>query len=94
MSTMIVRHTVSDYGKWKSIYDEFAPVRKERGVIGANVRRVADDPNTIIVTHRFNDLDAARAFANSEDLKEAMADAGVTGPPEFWFTEDIEQTPY
>jgi hypothetical protein len=39
-------------------------------------------------------MNAARAFANSEDLKSAMADAGVTGQPEIWFTEDIEQTPY
>jgi hypothetical protein len=26
-------------------------------------------------------------------LKSAMADAGVSGPPEMWFGEDIEHTP-
>jgi quinol monooxygenase YgiN len=94
MTTMIARHTVSDYGKWKSVYDDLAPVRKESGVIGASVGRDPDDGNTIIVVHRFNDLDAARAFAQSKDLKEAMAEAGVVGAPEFWFAEEVEQTPY
>ena len=94
MATMFVRHKVNDYGNWKGIYDEFASVRKEKGVTGASVHRDANDSNTIIVTHQFKDLNAATAFANSEELKTAMANAGVAGPPEIWFSEDIEQTPY
>lgn len=93
MATMFVRHKVSDYGAWKRVYDDFAPTRRQQGVQSASVYRDAGDPNTIIVTHRFNTLDAATAFANSEDLKSAMADAGVAGPPEIWFGEDIEHTP-
>jgi quinol monooxygenase YgiN len=94
MATMFVRHTVSDYGNWKRAYDEFASVRKENGVTVASVHRDASDPNTIIVTHQFKDVDAAKAFAASEDLKSAMAKAGVAGPPEIWFSEDVERTPY
>jgi quinol monooxygenase YgiN len=94
MATMFARHKVSDYGNWKRVYDQLASVRKERGVTGASVHRDPKDPNTIIVTHQFKDMNAATAFANSEDLKSAMADAGVAGPPEFWFGEDIERTPY
>ena len=94
MATMFVKHKVDDYGNWKRTYDEFAPVRKESGVTGASVHRDADDANTIIVTHQFDNVDAAIAFANSEDLKLAMKNAGVAGPPEIWFSEDIEQTPY
>lgn len=93
MATMFVRHKVSDYGNWKRVYDEFASVRKEKGVTGASVLRDANDPNIIIVTHQFKDMNAATAFANSEELKSAMANAGVVGPPEIWFGEDIEHTP-
>jgi hypothetical protein len=53
-----------------------------------------NDPNAIIVTHQFKDMNAAMAFVNSEDLKSAMMNAGVSGPPEFWFGEDIEHTPF
>lgn len=94
MATMFVRHKVEDYGNWKRVYDEFASTRKEKGVTGASVHRDANDPNTLVVTHQFKDLNAARAFADSEELKSAMANAGVAGPPEIWFTEDIEQTPH
>jgi quinol monooxygenase YgiN len=94
MATMFVRHKVSDYGNWKGVYDQFASVRKQKGVMGAGVYRDAGDPNTLIVTHQFKNVEAAKAYANSEELKSAMADAGVAGPPDIWFTEDIEKTPY
>ena len=35
MVTMFARHKVGDYGKWKRVYDEVQPLRKERGVTGA-----------------------------------------------------------
>jgi quinol monooxygenase YgiN len=92
MATLFVRHKVSDYDSWKRVYDDFAPVRKERGVTGASVYRDASEPSTVIVTHQFNDLGSAKAFADSKELKEAMANAGVAGPPELWFGEDIEHT--
>lgn len=94
MTTMIVRHTVGSYDQWKKVYDEFAPTRKEKGVIGASVRRDVSDPNTLFVTHRFNNMNSATSFAESDELKSAMANAGVQGAPQIWFTEDIEQTPY
>jgi quinol monooxygenase YgiN len=75
-------------------YDELGPVRKQYGVTAASVHRDPKDPNTVIVTQQFRDLNAATSFANSTDLKSAMAKAGVSGPPEFWFSEDVEHTPY
>ena len=94
MATMFVRHKVSDYDSWKRAYDEFASVRKEKGLTAASVHRDPNDPDIIIVMHQFKDMNAAKGFANSEDLKSAMAKGGVSGPPEVWFGEDIEHTPY
>ena len=94
MVTMFVRHTVQDFDNWRRVYDGFAPVRKELGVTGASVHRDAHDANVITVTHRFSDLDAATAFAHSDELKSTMAKAGVSGAPDIWFTQDIETTPY
>jgi hypothetical protein len=49
---------------------------------------------TILVMGWFREMVAATGFANSEELKSAMAKADVSGPPAFWFGEDIEHTPY
>ena len=93
-ATMFVKHTVSDYRTWKPGYDGLASLRKQKGVTASSVHRDANDPKTIIVMHQFKDLTAATGFASSEELKSAMAKAGVTGPPEIWFSEDIEHTSY
>jgi quinol monooxygenase YgiN len=92
MATLFVKHTVKDYGNWKRVYDEFATTRKQNGVTGASVYRSAESPKTLIVTHQFNDMKAAQAFADSDVLKSAMANAGVEGHPEIWFGEEIEST--
>jgi quinol monooxygenase YgiN len=89
MITMFAKHKVNDFNVWKQAYDEFASVRHEMGVTGASVHRDASDPNVVTITHAFNNLDAAAAFAGSDDLKSAMMDAGVVGPPDIWFTEDV-----
>ena len=93
-ATMFVKHKVKDYKTWKSAYDGLGTVRKQSGVTTASVHRDAKDPNVIIVTHQFKDLNAATGFANSEELKSAMVNAGIGGSPEFWFSEDVERTPY
>jgi quinol monooxygenase YgiN len=94
MATLFVKHHVKDYDNWKRIYDDFATTRKENGVTGASVYRDPSDSNTLIVTHRFSSMGQAQAFADSEDLKSAMANAGVAGPPTIWFGEEIESTSY
>ncbi len=93
-ATMFVKHKVRDYKTWKPTYDGLGSVRKREGVTAASVHRDANDPNTIIVTHQFKDMNAATGFANSSELKSAMANAGVSEPPEIWFSEDIEHTSY
>ena len=39
MATLFVKHAVEDYARWKSGYDEFAPIREEGGVTAASVHR-------------------------------------------------------
>jgi hypothetical protein len=91
---MFVKHEVKNFGNWKRVYDNFAATRKELGVTGAGVYRSTNDPKQLTVTHQFKDLKTARAFADSDELKSTMHDAGVAGQPDIWFTEDIEQTAY
>jgi hypothetical protein len=86
MTIMFVRHTVSDYKTWRKAYDDFAPVQKAKGVTAEAVYRAVENPNDITVTHEFATIEAARAFAESAELKNAMQNAGVAGAPTIWFT--------
>jgi hypothetical protein len=45
-----------------------------------------DDGNDVTVWHDFSDVDAAKAFSGSAELKAAMQGAGVVGPPTVWLT--------
>lgn len=92
MVTMFVKHKVNDFATWKRFYDEFASVRKAKGVTGASVHRDTGDSSVVVVTHQFQDLGAATTFAGSEELKSTMMKAGVSGPPEIWFCNDVEKT--
>ena len=86
MATMFVRHRVNDYAKWKSEYDAFDGVRNQMGVTGHGVFQAEGDPNDITAYHDFPDLETAKKFAGSAELKSAMQKAGVAGAPEIWFT--------
>ena len=92
MVTLFIKAKVRAYDDWKPGYDEFAQKRKEKGVTAASVHRDVSDPTMVTVTHQFANLAAAQAFAGWEELRAAMMKGGVEGPPDIWFTEDIEQT--
>lgn len=89
MTRMFVRHRVNDYAAWRKVYDEFTPTRVRMGVKDHAVYQAADDANAITVWHDFDTLEAARAFANSDELREAMGRAGVAGEPDIWFTNPV-----
>jgi heme-degrading monooxygenase HmoA len=45
----------------------------------------------VTVLLEWEDLDKARAFASSDELREAMQRAGVTGPPSVSFLEEMDR---
>jgi hypothetical protein len=49
-----------------------------------------DDPNNITVVAGFETTEAARAFVDNADLKEAMHRAGVTSQPRIEIFEEVE----
>lgn len=85
MTTLFVRHQVADYAKWRQVYDNFVPSQQRLGVKAQAVYRAAADPNDVTITHEFAALEAAQQFAASDDLRNAMHDAGIVGEPTIWF---------
>ena len=94
MASIFVRHRVADYAKWKPIFDEHETVRREHAITGHSLHRDSNDPNLLVIALRLRDMGRAKEFAASEDLRQTMQRAGVQGPPEIWFTEDVEDKKY
>jgi len=86
MVRLFVRHKVQDYAVWRKGYDAFEPTRMKLGAQGHAVYRDVDDGNDVTAWHDFTNLEAAKAFANSAELKSAMKGAGVIGAPTVWIT--------
>jgi hypothetical protein len=90
MPALLIRHHVADYTAWKAVFDEDESTRRANGSQGGWLFRNADDPREILLLLAWDDLERARLFVDSDDLREALARAGVTDRPNFWFLEDLE----
>jgi hypothetical protein len=84
-SYVLVRHKVRDYASWKQGYDAHLPVRQQAGLAERHVLRSVDDPEQVVILFEAKDLDAARAFASSQDLRDTMQRAGVLDRPDIYF---------
>jgi heme-degrading monooxygenase HmoA len=82
---MLIRHTVADYDVWKQVFDEHGPTRRANGSRGGRLFHSVDDPNEVVILLEWDDLERARLFADSDDLRETMTRAGVTDRPDIWF---------
>ena len=91
MPYLLVRHKVEDYARWRPIYDEHAATRKAGGASGSasgQVFRSAVNPNELVILLEWDDLEKARQFAQSEELRQTMQRAGVVDQPDVYFLNE------
>ena len=82
MPYLLIHHKVENFDTWKSAYDEHRSARNEAGLTEIHLLRNAADRNDVVILFQAEDLERARAFASSDDLRTAMQKAGVVGAPE------------
>ncbi|HSJ82302.1 MAG TPA: cyclase [Acidimicrobiia bacterium] len=88
MINTAIRHSVTDYAKWKSVYDTFLPTTA--GAKYARVNRSVEDPNLVTVVAGFDTLELAKTFLSNPNLKAKMTEAGVVGSPRIEINEEVE----
>lgn len=91
MPYVLVRHKVKDYGKWKPRFDEHGATREASGFRGHHLFRNADDPHELVILFEVDDLERARQFGQSEDLRQAMQRAGVSDQPDIYLLDEVER---
>jgi hypothetical protein len=87
MAQMIVHHKVRDYAAWRPGYVEHEPNRAAAGITNGRVFRRAEDPNDLVIILDVADVEKARAWSQSEDLRSAMERVGVLGAPTIYFVD-------
>ena len=83
---MIVKHKVTNFDKFLSSYEAHDSLRLANGIHSYVIGRAVKDPNMVLVATKVDDIDKAKAFSKSADLRQAMQKAGVAGKPSISFT--------
>lgn len=91
MPSLLIRCHVADYLAWKAVFDEHELTRRANGSQRESLFRDADNPHEVVILLAWDDLERARLFADSDDLREALARSEVTAWPDIWFLEDVEE---
>jgi quinol monooxygenase YgiN len=90
MATLLVKHRVANFDKWRSVFDRLETLREKHGFIAHSVHRDASDPNLVVIVNRVKEMAEAKNYGASKELHDAMAEAGVQGAPELHFLNDVE----
>ncbi len=88
MATLISTVEVEDYDTWRAVFDDMAGARGQRGLGAGRVFRDRDHPNTITVVLD-GDAEGMRAYGQSQELKDALASAGVIRQTEMRIVDDV-----
>jgi hypothetical protein len=91
MPYVLVRHKVRDYDLWKSVFDEHGDMRRDATSAGGILLRNKDDPNEVFILLEYTDLERARQFIDSDDLRRTMERAGVADVPDISFLEEVDR---
>jgi heme-degrading monooxygenase HmoA len=82
MVKLMIKSKVKDFNAWQKVFMESEDFRMKAGAKSAQVFRGADDMNSIIVILDWDDPEKAKAWSQSQELRDLQQKAGVVGKPE------------
>ena len=83
-------HKVKDWDTWKKEFDSHKQVRIDAGLTDRAVGYAVGDNHMVTVVCAVTDMEKAKAFMASKDLKDKMAAAGVEGAPTIYFYDVVK----
>ncbi|MBI4340008.1 MAG: antibiotic biosynthesis monooxygenase [Chloroflexi bacterium] len=91
MPYMFVRITLNSFDQWKAAWDspEQAQIRRAYGCISAKVYRGHESTNEVIILTQWQDMEDAREWGISNELRELMHHTGGAGRPDVVYLDDV-----
>ncbi|RPI24891.1 MAG: hypothetical protein EHM57_02195 [Actinobacteria bacterium] len=90
-AAMIASYRVADFDTWKAVFDSNAQNRIDAGYLGHHINRAEDDPNSLSIYFAIADVDKAKVFVTSDQVRALMAEAGVSSAPEFTWMKPVRE---
>ena len=88
MTSLLVKFKVQDFVAWKAMYDGNSANRAANGMGVSQVFQTSDDTNKVVLVYPITDTEKARAYMDSDDLKQLQQRGGVIPPAEVtWLNE-------
>ena len=77
MIVMLCRNRVSDFAKWKKVFDSHAPAHREAGLHLKSLWRGVEEPNNVFFLFEVANLEKAHEFISNPTAAEAGRTSGV-----------------
>ena len=77
MMVMLCRNRVSDFAKWKGVFDSHAHAHCDAGLHLKDIWRGVEEPNNVFFLFEVTDAAKARAFISNPAAAEAGKTSGV-----------------
>ena len=93
MPILHIEHEISDLAVWRDTFKRFAPARQAAGVTRTEVYQRADDPNYVVISLSFENLDAATNFRElliNQIWSSPDSAPALVGPPTARVLEEVE----
>ncbi len=88
MTVMLCRNRVSDFSKWKAVFDSHATAHRTAGLHLKKLWRELEEPNNVFFLFEVADTKLARAFISTAGAAKAAEISGVLDG-EYHFLETI-----
>jgi heme-degrading monooxygenase HmoA len=85
---------VKNFEKFKSVFDANSNTRKSAGSKGGYLYSNAEDSNQDVILLEWDNLENAKEFLQSQELKDRMVEGGVIGTPEVILIEQVEKVKF
>ena len=89
MINVLVHHKIADYQKWRVTFDASIAFRQQGGEESCRIFQNPEDPHKLILLFEWESAERARHFLSSPELQSRMQQAGVVGPPEIEFLNEL-----
>lgn len=89
MNYMLCRNRVTDFAKWKRVFDSHAEAHRAAGLTLVHFWRTVDEPNNVVFLFEVKTIEKAKAFINAPGAAEAGQAAGVVDA-DYQFLENLD----